>query len=275
MVEPIAGVSRSRNRAAHLCRSEIVAYLDDDAVPEPGWLAAVVREFQDSQVMAVSGRILSLRVETEGEKLFAAMGGFDHGAQRRVVDRQTPHWFELANFGGLGDGNMAFRRWAFDCWPGFHLSLGRGAILILGEEHHAFFSLIAAGYRAVYTPEAVIRHPYPKTVEQIRDRHLTQAISSMAYLTLMFAEQPAYRWATVKYALSGLLGRRRKWRCHSTATAVAPRLLSPWRLLAALLSGPLWYIRSRFDREARQTASPAAPVMAEASSPVSDNALVD
>ena len=277
VAEPIAGVSRARNRAARLCRSEIVAYLDDDAVPEPGWLAAVVREFRDPQVMAVSGRILSLRVTTEGEKLFAAMGGFDHGEQRRVVDRQTPHWFELANFGGLGDGNMTFRRRAFDCWPGFHLSLGRGAILALGEEHHAFFSLIAAGYRVVYTPQAIIRHPYPHTIEQIRARHLTQAISSTAYLTLMFAEQPAYRLATLKYALGALLGQRRKWRYQAPLTMRAgPRLVSPWRTMLACLCGPLQYVRSRFSPRFNQEARPTVPatVMAAAPSPAPENALV-
>jgi hypothetical protein len=53
-----------------------------------------------------------------------------------VVDRQTPAWFERANFGGIGDGgNMAFRRYAFAVWPGFDVRLGRGALLHGGEEH--------------------------------------------------------------------------------------------------------------------------------------------
>jgi cellulose synthase/poly-beta-1,6-N-acetylglucosamine synthase-like glycosyltransferase len=270
IMEPVAGVSRSRNRAARLCRSEVVAYLDDDAVPEPGWLSAVAREFGDPLVMAVSGRICALRVDTEAERLFAALGGFDQGEQRRVVDQGTPDWFELANFGGLGDGNMAFRRRAFDCWPGFHLSLGRGAILVLSEEHHAFFSLIARGYRVVYTPEAVIRHPYPQTIEQIQARHLTHAISATAYLTLMLAEQPGYRWATLKYALGALFGKSRQWRYQSSTSS--RRLVSPWRTALAWLAGPLWYAKSRFGKDVRQDVPATVP--AEAAPSIPDNALV-
>ena len=38
-----------------------------------------------------------------------------NGNRPRQVDRKTPLWFELANFGGIGDGmNMAFRRSAFE-----------------------------------------------------------------------------------------------------------------------------------------------------------------
>jgi len=39
VVEPRPGLSRARNRGAREARGELVAYLDDDARPEPGWLA--------------------------------------------------------------------------------------------------------------------------------------------------------------------------------------------------------------------------------------------
>src|SRR5919109_5193805 len=40
VVEPVVGLSRARNLGSHACQSEILAYLDDDAVPERGWLTA-------------------------------------------------------------------------------------------------------------------------------------------------------------------------------------------------------------------------------------------
>jgi cellulose synthase/poly-beta-1,6-N-acetylglucosamine synthase-like glycosyltransferase len=38
-----------------------VAFIDDDAIPEPHWLASLAREFEDPAVMAVGGRIVGLR----------------------------------------------------------------------------------------------------------------------------------------------------------------------------------------------------------------------
>src|SRR5216683_4146174 len=121
IVEPVAGLSRARNRGASECGSDLIAYIDDDAVAEPGWLSALATEFEDPLVMAVAGAILPLDAD--------ASGGATNGNSRlpgwRSVDRDTPDWFEIANFGGLGSGgNMAFRREAFAIWPGFDVRFG-------------------------------------------------------------------------------------------------------------------------------------------------------
>ena len=47
VTEPVRGLSRARNRGARSCETEIVAYIDDDAVAEPDWLTMLVRDFED------------------------------------------------------------------------------------------------------------------------------------------------------------------------------------------------------------------------------------
>jgi O-antigen biosynthesis protein len=242
-VEPVCGVSRARNRGARASEAEIVAYLDDDFLPEPTWLSALIEEFADPQVMAVSGRIRALGDEPEAEELCALIGGPDFGGLEQLkVDSRNPSWFELANFGGIvPGGNMAFRRSAFEVWPGFNEQLGRGTILHGGEEQHAFFSLIDRGYRAVYTPRAVVRHPLFFSEEEIRTRYLKDMAASAAYMMLLFMEEPRHRSSIIKYVTEALRGKSRTWRTKT----ISPRLVPKWRVLCAWLSGPSLYIRSR------------------------------
>ena len=45
----MAGLTRARNLGARAARGEIVAYIDDDAIAEPEWLAALVRDVRRSR----------------------------------------------------------------------------------------------------------------------------------------------------------------------------------------------------------------------------------
>src|SRR5262249_21553737 len=114
--EPIIGLSRSRNRGARYSEAEIVAFIDDDAVPKTDWLCNLIEEFSDPNVMAVTGLISPTKPSYPGmEQYFGARH------KRREFDSSTDDWFALANFGGIGGGaNMAFRRKVFDSWDGFN-----------------------------------------------------------------------------------------------------------------------------------------------------------
>lgn len=49
------GLSGARNCAVEHASGEIIAFLDDDAVPDPGWLDALTEPFADGQIAAVGG----------------------------------------------------------------------------------------------------------------------------------------------------------------------------------------------------------------------------
>jgi cellulose synthase/poly-beta-1,6-N-acetylglucosamine synthase-like glycosyltransferase len=243
ILEPRPGLSRARNTGARASDTPIVAFTDDDAVPDPDWLDQLVPGFADPAVVVVTGRILPLHVKTKAEHLFEDLGGFDNGTRPRRVDRHTPHWFEMACFGGLGNGaNMAFRRAIFDVWPGFDERLGPGASLG-GEESHAFFRLIERGHALIYTPHAIVRHPFPSTMDDLRLRHLRQLADATGYFTLLFAEHPPFRRVLMRYVLQAAARTPRSWR--PPRRGPAPRLVPGWRRWLAMLAGPLLYARLR------------------------------
>src|SRR6058998_2359990 len=63
IVEPGAGATRARNAGARAARGEVAAFIDDDALPRPGWLAALLDPFSDARIGCVGGRV---RLRFEG-----------------------------------------------------------------------------------------------------------------------------------------------------------------------------------------------------------------
>ncbi len=237
------GVSRARNRGAFESGSEVVAYVDGDAVPEPGWLLPLLAEFVDPDVAAVAGRVLPPEPDMESLPIYSWFGITDHGAGRRVFDRSAPRWFVQANFESVLLGaNMAVRRSAFAGWRGFDERIGAGTRIYGGEEPLAFFELVAGGNRVVYAPSSVVRHAFPHSMNELRRRALRAIESSAAYITLLFFEKPAYRKETWRY-IKGKLARRKA--LYSRETAAGRPLVPGWRVLAARIKGVWLYIVMR------------------------------
>lgn len=232
------GLSRARNAGVRHSSTEIVAFIDDDAVPYPAWLSKLVEFFDDPNVMAVGGHYQPFDDPV-----------LPQGLAPLVLDKTNPEWLPIAAFGGIGDGcNMAFRRSAFSVWRGFDERMGRGAEIDGGEEHLGFATLTAKGYRCVFAPAAMVHHGYRS------DQNLPPETyhSSVAYALMLFKELPEQRSMLISHLFRSALGGARTWRQHRYGDPESATGASAMAKLSGLLGGVRLFLGAWRQGERRE-----------------------
>lgn len=194
---PTKGLSRARNRAMKESLCDVVAFLDDDAVPDEHWLRFLLEPFADPNVAAVTGSIRTPDMPP----------GTVEGRSPLLISQEVEEWFEVATFGGLGWGsNMALRRAACVSPKIFDERLGRGAPFQIAEENYAFAKLLSRGHTVAYIPAAVVNHPPLKrsNIEQ-------EARNSITFWLLLFSEFPEQRIALLRFLIRRLQRKSLRW----------------------------------------------------------------
>jgi len=113
-------------------------------------------------VGAVTGLILPTELETHGQQLVQAYGGFDKGFRRRVFDlgeHRLAHPLYPYLVGAYGSGaNAVFDRAGITGLGGFDTRLGPGTPTKAGEDIDVLLRTVLAGRAIVYEPAALVRH---------------------------------------------------------------------------------------------------------------------
>ncbi len=157
VVEPATGAVHARNRGIAAAAGRVLAMLDDDVVPQPGWMAAVCAPVLAGEAAGAGGTVVLDPTVTRPRWLDEqGLGGYltahSLGAEPRALTED-----EI-----VVTANAAFDRAAVDRVGGFDSTYGpRGRVQIVADDAHLVRQLMRAGGAVLWVPDAVVVHDLP------------------------------------------------------------------------------------------------------------------
>jgi len=183
--EPRPGLSYARNAGIARATGDIIIATDDDVTVPGDWLETLIAPFARPEVMAVTGHVLPLELETESQCRFEAYGGLGKGYSPFEADGEwfasrlaaVPTWTLGAT------ANAAFRATIFTD-PAIGLleeSLGAGMPTGCSEDTYLFYKILKSGHTIVYEPSAYVWHRHRRLMDSLRHQIYAYSKGHVAY----------------------------------------------------------------------------------------------
>lgn len=213
VAEPRPGLSFARNTGIARASGTIILATDDDVVAPETWIETLVEPFVRPDVMAVTGHVLPLELETEAQCRFEAYGGLGKGFMPFEVDGD---WFRRQRTAvptwKLGaTANAAFRASLFED-PRIGLmdeALGAGTPTGCSEDTYVFYRILKAGHTIAYEPSAYVWHRHRVSMESLRRQIYAYSKGHVAYhLTTLTADGDPRALIRLFYSLPKTYARR-------------------------------------------------------------------
>jgi len=163
----VANLSISRNVGIGMAQGDVVAFIDDDAVPEPEWLARLADAYDSDEVGGAGGPVF----DHTGRSFQYRYGIVDRfGTADLSPDRPTPHlcYPGSSRIPHLLGTNASFRRSALVEIGGFDEEFE-----YFLDETDVCLRIVDAGYLIVQVPSAYVHHKFAPS--HIRDHNRVTA----------------------------------------------------------------------------------------------------
>ena len=168
--EPNIGLQNARHTGAKIAQGEILAYTDDDVICEPNWLSELIRPYSDQGVACVGGKILPKWEAKPAkwirrERYRGGLSLLDWGDETKEL--RTPDIY---------GSNFSIRKSVLFEVGGFNPD-SFGDIWLGDGETGLLRKVLKAGYKVIYTPEAVVWHVISRgrlTIQYFKKRAANQ-----------------------------------------------------------------------------------------------------
>lgn len=235
------GLDIARNAGLDAARGDIIAFTDDDARVDRGWIGAMLRSFHDPLVGVATGITLPAELETPAQVLFENAGGFGRGYSPIRFRMRSAVWSGAAGAGV----NMAVRRTALGRIGPFDEALDGGTPTLSGGDHDFFSRTLSRGFLIRYDPGAVVWHSHRRDMGTVYRTLYGYGVGVYAWWTraLLLERELGVLLAGplwfVQYYVRGL------WRSITGRRPAMPARFALAELLGAL-RGPFAYIQARY-----------------------------
>jgi glycosyltransferase involved in cell wall biosynthesis len=250
------GLSGARNSGLAAADSEVLAFLDDDAVAEPDWLAELCRPYADPAVIGVGGHVVPAW-QTGRPSWFPAEFDWVVGCSHRGLPTGP------ASIRNPIGANMSFRTSALRDVGGFTTHIGRFGAQPFGcEETEAAIRIARRhpGTRIAYQPHAVVRHHVPParaTLRYFRARCWSEGLSKAEVARLTTAQQAVeverrYATRTLPRGVLACVGEAVR-HARPAAAARAAMIIAGLAITTAGYAAGRWGSRARTQMKALGT----------------------
>lgn len=236
VVEPRPGLNHARNRALAEATGEVIAFIDDDAVPDHGWLRALLKNYEQRSVACVTGLTMPVELETEAQEAFEAYTTFSRGFRRRAFHSLN---HDPLQAGIIGSGvNMSVRRSATLRSGGFDNTLDAGTPTQSGGDHEMFTRLMVHGFKIVYEPTALNWHRHRRSREELEKTVYGYGVGVYSSLTRALIVEREWGAVLVAFSWFRHIQAGRLWRALTRGTPTDRLILHELR---GCLHGPFAY----------------------------------
>lgn len=143
-----AGPAAARNRGAFEARGQVLLFTDDDCVPAPDWLEAMLAPFADPETVGAKGTF-----RTKQASLVARFVQLEYEDKYRLMS-------DAATIDFIDTYSAAFRRERFLEMRGFDTSFPTAC----AEDIELSYRMSARGWRMRFAPSATVWHTHPDTL---------------------------------------------------------------------------------------------------------------
>ncbi len=249
--EPVLGASIARRRAIELTDAPLVGFLDDDNVPDTGWVRAAVDFAQKHPCAAAFGGQIRGKFESPPPRSLHHIAGF-----LPIVERPNNICFTKGSYNRInllppGAGLVIRRQPWLESVPKEQTLCGPvgTSLAMKGEDIEALMHLKRAGWQIWYNADMTIFHHIPKSrLEREYLLRFFKGIGLSRYYTRTI-NSPAWSkpFLTAAHATKDLCRLALYWLRYHRQFSSDPILFSKLELYRSSLFGPLHILKEKFN----------------------------